>query len=459
MTFNSHQMLALRDEIFPLIKDAHLIDCQEGDPRQFVLLFEKGRQHFRLFLSFQQPFLRFHLLTHSLKLHSSPLSQKIKQHLHDWACVGMEVVNNDRILKLTFQKGKSVRYIIGEFFTRKPNIYLLDEDFVILARLNSVDVDTYQLPEAPKESSSPGKILDNASLEQLFFDQEQAHQFQQQKQALKAEIGKRIKRAQHTKDKHKEELQECLTWPKLQHEGMMLQANLFKVTKGMRSVAVTDWENQDKEVLLTLDPKVPPKGEVEKRFRKAKKLKAGIPHHEKQILMLDEQLQKLHEQSQKIEESVSVEALGSFLKTIGLPKQETKDKKVVAAALPYREFITDSGLKIWVGKSAKDNDKLTFSYANGSDWWLHAHNFAGSHVVIRVSKDQEPDPESLKDAVQLALLYSKAKDQREGEVCLTQCKHVTRYGKVAGKVTVSKHKLIYAKVDNDRLQSLKKKNL
>ena len=106
-----------------------------------------------------------------------------------------------------------------------------------------------------------------------------------------------------------------------------------------------------------------------------------------------------------------------------------------------------------MGKSAKDNDQLTFRYANGSDYWLHARNVPGSHVILRVVKGKEPDAESIKDAMQLALAYSRSPE--EGEICLTQCKYVARQGREAGKVHVSKHKVAYAKKDPQRLKRLK----
>ena len=28
------------------------------------------------------------------------------------------------------------------------------------------------------------------------------------------------------------------------------------------------------------------------------------------------------------------------------------------------------------------NDELSFKFANGGDWWFHAKNMAGSHVIV-----------------------------------------------------------------------------
>lgn len=114
-------------------------------------------------------------------------------------------------------------------------------------------------------------------------------------------------------------------------------------------------------------------------------------------------------------------------------------------------------MKIWVGKNAKMNEKLTFQLANGRDWWLHVSGYPGSHVIIKMNKDQEPDPETLKDAFQLALYHSKARDMGEGEICFTQRKYVSRLGrKKTGLVQISKHQTAWIRADPVRLQALKK---
>ena len=37
------------------------------------------------------------------------------------------------------------------------------------------------------------------------------------------------------------------------------------------------------------------------------------------------------------------------------------------------------------------NDELTFSFANGNDWWFHAKGAAGSHVIVKSGGEELPD--------------------------------------------------------------------
>ncbi len=285
-------------------------------------------------------------------------------------------------------------------------------------------------------------------------------EFLKKRRAVDKLLKRKLKQALKSKNKFSLELHNALMWEKHHHEATLLQSNLFKIKKGMHKIRVQDWLQDNTEIEISLNPTLLPSEEIAKRFRKSKKLKKGI-----------EPLKNLHDQAEKNVEKISSlitkipqittdKDLESFCQTYDIIPQKQmlpKSEKLVAP-LPYRTFITEAGLEIWIGKSAKDNDKLTFTYAHGSDYWLHAQGVPGSHVVLRLGKLKEPDEDSLKDAVQAALFYSKSKDKQEGEICITQRKYVSRLGKKEpGKVQISHHRIVYAKTDQGRLKKLRER--
>jgi predicted ribosome quality control (RQC) complex YloA/Tae2 family protein len=79
------------------------------------------------------------------------------------------------------------------------------------------------------------------------------------------------------------------------------------------------------------------------------------------------------------------------------------------------------GHEVLIGRSARDNDELTFRIARPGDLWLHAAGHAGSHVVIRVGDAAADVPRStLEKAAALAAWHSKARHARgkiEVHVC------------------------------------------
>jgi predicted ribosome quality control (RQC) complex YloA/Tae2 family protein len=92
----------------------------------------------------------------------------------------------------------------------------------------------------------------------------------------------------------------------------------------------------------------------------------------------------------------------------------------------YRTVVLD-GFEILVGRSARDNDRLTLKVARPNDLWLHAHGFAGSHVVVRHPEGTDDVPRHVVErAAELAAWHSKARGAR-GKITV----HVCRAGDVS----------------------------
>jgi predicted ribosome quality control (RQC) complex YloA/Tae2 family protein len=83
-----------------------------------------------------------------------------------------------------------------------------------------------------------------------------------------------------------------------------------------------------------------------------------------------------------------------------------------------------AGYEILVGRGARENDELTFRVARPTDLWLHAHGFAGSHVVVRAGGETRTDEvprHVLERAAELAAYHSKARNVR-GKVTVSVCR-------------------------------------
>ena len=82
-------------------------------------------------------------------------------------------------------------------------------------------------------------------------------------------------------------------------------------------------------------------------------------------------------------------------------------------------------LRFLIGRSASQNDLLTFSLAGGSDIWLHAREIPGAHVIIKCG-GKPPAPATLRQAAELAATYSRARDATSVPVDFTFVRHVRR---------------------------------
>ena len=208
----------------------------------------------------------------------------------------------------------------------------------------------------------------------------------------------------------------------------LLKANLwqFDSSEHKTSVILTDYENKEKEIKL--DPAKTLLQNMERFFANIKKAKNGIENSGKRLADLSAELEKINEISELPEE----------------PKSIFKQKKKQNEHIPYHEFHASNGRVFLVGKEEKDNDELTFKVALPHDLWFHAKDYHGSHVIMRMKKGEEPKQKDIMTACALAILYSKAKKGKCGEVWFTARKNVTkRKGMAAGLVNFKNAKAIY----------------
>lgn len=463
MSLTYAQVLHLYKEIQPFVLDAVCVNVLGISSRSFVLILEKNQSTYCLLLSFQEPFLRFHLCKNPVESTvKNPFVQQLSKNLVGKKIEGCVLLNEDRILMLSFQ-GKGSYRLVAEMLPKRPNCFLLDSANQIIATLNPVQAAIYSVPQKPEQrvEQSRGEIsVPVTSLEiSHHYDRLEAdYVLIQQKKTASTDLEKEIKKAVKRVEDRTTILNACKNWHQVNHQGLLLQANLFRITKGMKEVIVSDWEQEGKEVAIDLDPLISPQNQIIAYFRRSKKLHAGERHAERLLKDAEKDLAVLLEQNTALNLVEDEEGLESYFK-IYRPSFKALQKlpliKKKEPAKPYYLYRSQAGIEIWVGKSAKDNDKLSFHYANGLDLWMHARNHPGSHVVVRCKKGQEPDVETLNDAAELALRYSKAKDQSQGEVCLTQVKGLTRVKGVPGKVMLSKHKVIHVVLDSKRFERLK----
>lgn len=102
---------------------------------------------------------------------------------------------------------------------------------------------------------------------------------------------------------------------------------------------------------------------------------------------------------------------------------------------PYREVITKDNWRIWIGRSARDNDDMTFKHAVKTDVWLHTRHSTGSHVIIKKDGKKDVPKHIIEHAAALAARYSDEKHSSLVTVVCTDRKYVTkRKGMPPGKV-------------------------
>ena len=110
-----------------------------------------------------------------------------------------------------------------------------------------------------------------------------------------------------------------------------------------------------------------------------------------------------------------------YLKAVIEGGLEKKPDNVLIYATSNRRHLIRETFK---DKEDRD-EELTFSFANGNDWWFHAKGAPGSHVIVKSGGDELPD-RTFEEAGRLAAYYSKNRGADKVEIDYIQKKHVKK---------------------------------
>ena len=120
-----------------------------------------------------------------------------------------------------------------------------------------------------------------------------------------------------------------------------------------------------------------------------------------------------------------------------------------------RRYRSADGLEIWVGRSDEGNDHLSTRLARGRDLFFHLDGAPGSHVVLRTEGRLDPPSESLVDACELAVHFSKGKHAGRADVHIVPIKNVKKpKGAKRGLVYVSGGRTLHLRREPARLERL-----
>lgn len=237
----------------------------------------------------------------------------------------------------------------------------------------------------------------------------------------------------------------------LEKDAELVRANLHKIKRGMREVSLTDYLSDPiKERVIELDPLLEPKELLERLFNAVKKAKRGL-------LIIQKRINEAEEELLQLENTLSearVIGLDGFVPKAPKPQLSKKELKLEGIRKPYRVYMSSDQIKILVGRSAKDSDELTLRHSRGNEWWFHARDVPGAHVIVKYSQDVLPEA-TLRESAILAAHFSK--NQGGGAVQYTRVKFVKKPKNSApGLVSISRERVIDIALDQEILEKLLK---
>ena len=183
----------------------------------------------------------------------------------------------------------------------------------------------------------------------------------------------------------------------------------------------------NEEIKIPLDPTKTAQENSQKFFAKYNKQKRTFEALSELIKETKDDIEYLESISNSLDIALSEDDLSQIKEELiqsGYVKRKNTKKKVKIQSRPLH-YLSSDGYHMYVGKNNLQNDELTFSFANGNDWWFHAKQAPGSHVIVKTNGDELPD-RTFEEAGRLAAYYSKKRGGEKVEIDYVEKKHVKK---------------------------------
>lgn len=481
----------------------------QKDPRAVVLRFrEPGANRF-LLISTATDSTRLYVVDGKPDQPDRPTSfvMLLRKWLEGATFEQVEQVGGDRVIRLGF-RAVDPRWqppeddleaapprrdvaLIAELAGRVGNLYLVDETDKIIGKqtdeaIGGRSFERGEVWEAPPPPPNPDmgsevrwelealpteEYARSERLRERYRDLIARKRREDVLQKLRSGLKKQVKRLNRRIEHVEEDLENIERAEEYRRRGELLQSAYGQVERGAESVEVPDfYQDGMPTVEIPLEPAKSLQENIEAYFHEANRYQEAREMVEERLLESVELRDRAEEAREDLKarqeqlEADEMEALRRELIEEGvLPKPTSKQRqprtgsdKEKPQKRPYRTFRSTHDRAILVGRGAEANDTLSTKIARGRDLWLHARDWPGAHVIVRVeNRDEFPSREDLLDAATLAAHFSGGKRDTLVDVTYTRAKHVRKAkGLPPGRVFVADESVIGVEVEQERLKRL-----
>ncbi|MDW5300572.1 MAG: NFACT RNA binding domain-containing protein [Sedimentibacter sp.] len=264
---------------------------------------------------------------------------------------------------------------------------------------------------------NPGELLDN-----YYYEQDNKNKINQRVSSLIKSMNTKIDRDRKKVDKQRNELLNAEDREKYKMYGELILANLHKTPENHKLTVLNYYDPEQKDITIPLDPRLNLTQNGQKYFKRYNKLKKAEEELQKFIdssLSEIEYLENILYSIESCETTDDLDDIYNELTTEGFIKRKSKIKKSKEYKPRFMTYISSKGHEIIVGKNNLQNDMLTFKIGKKEDYWFHAKNMPGSHVIIKTNGDELSDNEYV-EAARIAAFYSKGKNSGSVEIDYTR---------------------------------------
>jgi predicted ribosome quality control (RQC) complex YloA/Tae2 family protein len=434
------------------------------------LAFDFGLRGSFLFVSVEPSSPRLYLIerrARDLQKAAIPLAhfgQLLRAKTNGAALVNVAKDPADRVVRFTFRCADEdgttqLRKLVVQLTGRTANLFLLDDSDRIAAVLRGprgqLPGEIYSPPAAaapPVESRDAPEIPSgspSAYADAHYSAIDAAKAFDSRAAALRSRLRSSIQRQRKLKHHLHKDLTDHGDPEEHKKIGDLLLANVATaVRNGNKTVLVDYYSEGVPQIELEIDESTSLQDEAERRFRLYTKAKHAREEIVRRLDGVEREITALETRAQELEHIIRVrnaDALENFDKkpSSAIAPKNVKNQAPTKSIPGVRRYLSTDGYEILVGRTARDNDTLTFRLANPNDLWMHTGDYPGSHVVVRNPTRKEIPHRTIIEAAQLAGKFSQASEDAKVVVHYTERKFLSKpKGAAPGLVRLSRFRSI-----------------
>ncbi len=209
--------------------------------------------------------------------------------------------------------------------------------------------------------------------------------------------------------------------------GELINAYGYGLEEGCKSFRALNYYTNE-EITIPLNPDYSPAENAKRYFTRYNKLKRTEEALNQQIQETSAEIQHLESIQTALDIALQENDLAQIKEELMdygyIRRKYGKKQKIKGKSKPFH-YISSDGFHMYVGKNNFQNEELTFKVASGNDWWFHAKQMPGSHVIVKSNNQELPD-RTFEEAGQLAAYYSSGRGAPKVEIDYIQKKHVKK---------------------------------
>lgn len=402
----------------------------------------------------------------------SPFTQALRVNFGGGRLLSVTKDEDERIVRFAFavsdEMGEShARTFVAQLTGRSANLFLLDSAARIThafraprddGREGQLIGDAYRPPTLQAKAISEERQFTrgdfatiSVALDEHYRQLEAEQGFNSLATSLAGKLRKEIGKRQKLKTNLQKDLVTHGNPDEHKRLGDLLLANISNAEREGNKVSLQDYYAEGAPIIeIEVDENASLQEAASESFSRYGKAKRAIHEIGSRLAQTDREVAELEVKLAKLEKAIErrdEEALAEFAEPkirapSGGGKQHGKQQE--AAAIPgLRRYRSSDGYEVLVGRSARDNDQLTFKVARPNDLWLHAGDYPGSHVIVRNSSRKEIPHRTIIEAAQLAAKFSQAGKDSKVTIHYTPRKFISKpKGAAPGLVRMSRFKSI-----------------